>query len=348
MMMPLNKPLLASLSALLLLAGLPAATRAADCPARSQQGEMTLVSFADRSIAVRGHLHVNPDGMPASYLPGDHGFTYIVNGVDLWVGGQRRSCQTNRDECKAKFREAEAGGFGPGTAEFCAFALEVDPPQAGGTTQACTRGRVIGNGRGRPRIGGQLPTAAGGQTDFYASMTALTQLVEGKPRPLDAGLLPSVVVPVSQPGTLGRVVWVRHGERSTFAVVGDTGPAYGEGSVALHELLRHGALSGQKPGPIPLAQRCTAIETGLRAPFISRPDLAGDRCSDAGARRGPADIRAYQGIAAGVTQLILGRARVEMKGSVAQQPLSVEQLRVVAEAAGYDATKLSEMARCVE
>ena len=37
--------------------------------------------FADGSIAVRAPLAVNPDGGPGSYTMGDHGFTYIANGL---------------------------------------------------------------------------------------------------------------------------------------------------------------------------------------------------------------------------------------------------------------------------
>jgi hypothetical protein len=48
---------------------------------------------------------------------------------------------------------------------------------------------------------------------------------------------------------VGHVAWVAFNGKSTFAVVGDTGPAFGEGSIALHQLLRYGQLAPQLVGP---------------------------------------------------------------------------------------------------
>lgn len=65
---------------------------AATCtPPTSVSGQLVRV-FPDGSIEMRGGLNVNPDGTSASYTPGDHGFTYIANGLAPWVGGARREC----------------------------------------------------------------------------------------------------------------------------------------------------------------------------------------------------------------------------------------------------------------
>lgn len=313
------------------------------CPARGA----AVTRLGDGSTMVTGGLNVNPDGTAASYVQGDHGFTYIANGLALWRSAQRLECKGDRAlECRTKFLEAEARSFGAGTSEFCAFALEVEPIAPAKSTVKCVRGQVLGNGKGRPRVGGDLETVQGGTTKSYASTTALNQLLSDKVAPVDSAAIPAIVVPTSSPELVGNVAWVAYGGRSTIAVVGDTGPAFGEGTIALHQLLRYGELRSQKLGPIARQDRCGDAEMALQAPFEARPDVKDDVCTRKGARAGGADIRAYKGIDSGVTTVILNKAKVPMKGNVAQLALSQQALWETAKKAGYSEDDVKRIAGC--
>lgn len=219
------------------------------CPAGTSIGGLPGARFADGSFGVIGPLAVNPDGAKASYTVGDHGITYVANGMDRW--NPKLSCQSSGAGCGTLFREAEKRDFGPGTAEFCVYAIEVEPIAPATATVDCGEGkRVIGNGKGRPRKGAdQLEMIDGGKTSYYQSMTHLNQLVDGTVRSIDSATVPAIVVPSGSADLLRPVVYVTYQGRATLAAVGDTGRRFGEGSVALHELLRYGALpAGQRAG----------------------------------------------------------------------------------------------------
>lgn len=55
--------------------------------------------FKDGSIAVRARLAVNPDGGKGAYTVGDHGFTYIANGLSIMRKGVRYRCDL---DCQVK------------------------------------------------------------------------------------------------------------------------------------------------------------------------------------------------------------------------------------------------------
>ena len=320
---------------------------AADCgqpvQLKGKQGPLAARQFSDGSIAVRAPLAVNPDGGAASYTVGNHGFTYIANGLALWRDGRRQTCDS---DCMRAFRDAEAAGFAAGTAEFCVFAMEVEPLSAGQATTPCSSGTVIGNGKGRPRLGPELATIGGGSIRPYVSTTSLRHRVGGEPAALDAESLPIVVTP--RRDLLGHVVWVGGpGRRATFAVVGDVGPAFGEGSIALHQLLRTGSVTPQAPGPIPLAQRCGPGELALQPPFQSRPDLSDDRCRPGRQPRGAADVRAYVGIEDALDFVVLGTATLTRGSSVIPTEVKIDGLADAAKAAGYTPDRIQQMLACL-
>lgn len=299
--------------------------------------------FADGSIAVRAPLAVNPDGGAASYTVGDHGFTYIANGLALWRNGRRQACD---GACVQAFRAAEAAGFAAGTAEFCVFAMAVEPLSPGQATAPCTGGQVVGNGKGRPRRGPELETVGGGRVTPYLSTTSLQHLVAGRAVALDAESLPVAVTPRAD--LLGQLVWVGGaGRRASVALLGDVGPAFGEGSIALHQLLRTGTVTRQRPGPIPLAARCGAEELALAPPFQSRPDLRGDGCRPGAVARSAADVRAYVGIDDRLDFVVLGQARLPRQGSVVQTEVTPAGLAAAAVAAGYDDARIDGMRACL-
>ena len=129
----------------------------------------------------------------------------------------------------------------------------------------------------------------------------------------------------------------------------DTGPAFGEGSVALHQLLQSGRIGPLQPvGPIPTNLRCSAIESGLRPPFVSRPDLGdADRCRAGYSAKSAADIRAYAGIDGDVTSIILPRVKPPMQGWLVTEEITPDLMAKLAVGAGYSLDTLHQMADCL-
>ncbi|MCQ1569152.1 hypothetical protein NFO65_00170 [Neorhizobium galegae] len=167
---------------------------------------------------------------------------------------------------------------------------------------------------------------------------------------VDSATIPGIVVPRSFGSLVGSLAWVRYRDREVFAIVNDTGPAFGEGSVALHQLLRYGEIQPSQPvGPIPLPLRCSKDELGLKPPFISKPDLGwSDRCRPGHVAKGASDIRAYEGIGANVITIILPKVKPPMKTKrTVSEELTVDRLRLWVLAEGYDSKTLNAMADCL-
>lgn len=330
----------------------PAAAQPPTCPRPDSDGHLV---FPDRSIAMRTRLAVNPDGAAASYTPGDHGYTYIQNGVNLILGNRTLGCSAaeNQSRCRQDWSRAEAGGFGPGTPEFCVFAMEVESVIGGRPTVPCGRDdssrRLVGNGKGRPKPGPAVPAFGGGSKPTYLSTTTLQHTKDGRAAYVDSSVIPGLVVPRSRRDLVGAVAWVRYGEHHGFAIVNDTGPRFGEGTVALHRLLTSGAIGpAQSIGPIFTSMRCSPGETDLQPPFKSKPDLGlSDRCRAGRTPRGPSDIRAYRGIEGGVVSMILPGVKPPMRGSLALEELTTDRLRNLAGEAGYTVERLEQMAACL-
>lgn len=320
---------------------------AASCPAPGPE-----IRFPDGTLAMRTPLAVNPDGATQSYTPGDHGYTYMNNGLNLWIDGKQLGCSNaeNKSRCRKAIQEVEAGDFGKGTPELCVYAMEVAPLAQGQELTPCGKpksGRyVAGNGKGRLRLGPNMPTVDGQSRPTYVSTTSVRHTKDGKPVNLDSAALPVLVTPLSRLELSGAIAWVRFGDKSTFAIFGDSGPRFGEGSVALHQLLRAGTLTPQALGPIPAALRCGAAERALRHPFVVRPDLPDDKCKD-GKARSAADIRAYSGIASGVDTVVLPDVKLPMKGRLVQSEVTIEALTKAAKTAGFEAARLAKMADCL-
>jgi hypothetical protein len=198
-----------------LLAFVPCLCLAADrvaCPEPTTIEGQRVFIFPDGSIAMRTKLAVNPDGAFASYTVGDHGFTYVANGLDLWKDGRRHNCRDRNVDCRAKFLAAAARDFDAGTTEFCAFALEVEVNE-GAQLTPCRAGHVIGNAKGRPKKAAALSTVTGAMVTPYASTTSLMHKVQGVHVYIDSAQVPTLVSPRS--ADLGRVAWVRSRQFST-------------------------------------------------------------------------------------------------------------------------------------
>lgn len=310
-----------------------------------------MLSFSD-AIAMTSGLAVNPDGAAASYMPGDHGYTYINNGVNLILGGKKVACvkKINGELCRKKWKLAEAGNFGVGTPEFCSFAIDVDNFPNGPEKQPCEKGGrfVIGNGKGKPTSGYVVKNVFGESITSYLSTTSLQHTINETPTYVDSSVLPGIVVPEGRADLIGAIAWVRYGSRSTFAIVNDEGPSFGEGSIALHRALRFDTPPPLQPiGPIPLSLRCTAIEK-FQPPFNSAPDDGEiDLCKAGRKPTSATDIRAYNGIGSGVQTIILPNERPPMKGKLSTIEITPAVLRQIALEAGYNEKRLSDMASCL-
>lgn len=326
----------------------PRGIMAKSCDDKPHNGE-----FADGSLIMTTRMNVNPDGTSASYTVGDHGYTYIANGVNLHLDGKKIACSIKENNllCRQKWIEAEDANFLAGSPEFCVFALEVEAISPETPLEKCEKkdsgGRYfVGNGKGRPKLGKSLPHSISGDVQTYVSTTALTHTVDGKVVSIDAAAVPGLVVPKGKSHLLGSIAWVQYGDHSVFALATDSGPGFGEGSIALHEMLRYGALQSKRPiGPLSKGQRCTEAEINLKAPYQSRPDYQNDGCRKGHKPKGGTDIRAYAGIASGVTSVILP-LKPEMDGRTVRANLNTLSLKDIAFAAGYSEEKLRQMAAC--
>jgi hypothetical protein len=311
--------------------------------------------FSDGSIAVRTRLAVNPDGAAASYIKGDHGFTYVANGVDLLTAqGAASNCSNSReasDKCREAYLKALDGDFAVGTPEFCSFAIDVVPYASGGSRTVCPNRKhayIVGNGKGRFREGQKLPSVTGAEVQPYASLTATRVYSAGAGSgaggvtALDSLKLPITVYPLCRKikefaedahctPERGNLVWAQYtpkagATRQIVAVNGDVGPSFGEGSVAMHQYLVLGGLKEQAPGPIPASERCGASEKNLPHPYVSRPDLKGDSCKATNNKpKGRTDIRARSGLPS--VDFVILPTQFPMKESVFQLPPTKENLR---------------------
>jgi hypothetical protein len=298
---------------------------------------------------MRTFLNVNSDGAAASYLPSDHGFTYVANGIALMVAGHRVGCSKAGPHCTAKFLEDESKKFAAGTNEFCAFGFEAEKSIVARTPVACAGGLVVGNAKGKPKIGGQVRTLEDKQAEYYLSTTSLKHTVGGASAYIDSMSVPFVVVPDSRASDLGQIVWVWDPStlRGTFAVAGDVGPRFGEGSIALHQLLRTGQHVAQLPGPIPKSLRCSGRELTVLPPFQSKPTIKGDVCKKGKTPSGEADVRAYIGIDS-VDSIFLGKARFNVQGKLVHEELTIDSISKLAISAGYTVKTLESMVACLK
>jgi hypothetical protein len=225
--------------------------------------------------------------------------------------------------------------------------MAVEPVERGKAKVLCKDGEVVGNGKGRPVLGEVLQTVGGDTIQAYASTTSLTHLVGGKQVSLNSETLPIAVTPSAD--LLGRVVWVGGaGMNATYAVLGDEGPAFGEGSIALHQLLRRGAVSRQTVGPIPAHKRWQAGELGLKEPFLSRPDGGdADRCRTGYTAKTPSDVRAYRGVAQAINFVILGTAAFGREGNAIQSEVTADSIQQLKVSAGYTNENIKQMVSCL-
>ena len=320
------------------------------CPKPVKTEGATLYKFSNGAIAIRtGTFNVNPDGARSAYTVGDHGFTYIANGVDLYVNGQRRKC-TRDLQCGTLFQEAAERKFAKGTREFCAYGIKAEAFPGGRLTPCGGGAALIGNGKGKPVIGDELTTVTGDKVLSYQSLTTLSHKIAGKISALDSETIPTAVIPKDAAKLIGKIVWVRAHKNEateTLAIAGDTGNAFNEGSIALHQLLAYQKLIPQKTGPIPAGLRCGPEESALQAPFNSAPDKAGDTCQIKAAHPGNADIRAYTTMQGPIDLVILPDGGFQVADLLVDEEVSIDSIRAKFQQGTFTEEKIREMAACM-
>lgn len=220
------------------------------------QGSNLVPKVSAGIVALSSELRMNADGAPTAYDPGNNGISHFCNAFVAWDAARSQCLTADHasdwvQKCRAAHDAALAQGFA-GEAKLCTFGIRATGGERRGSF-------LVG---GKPVVQGPDEAAPGN----YVSPTGFT--VPGASDPdrqstyIDSTAIPYVVVPrtwaardTAQSG-LGikglDLVYVQHpelnGGKGAFAVVGDIGPAkeFGEGSIALYQMLRYGRVVGQK------------------------------------------------------------------------------------------------------
>ena len=236
---------------------------AAQCPTLTPFTPPEKITTTDRAyrfdsgyVAVINEMRVDSDGSPLAYHPLNLGTTHLCNGLDPVINGNRVSDK----------RRATSPCF---AAVEKAIQVEWDPVRS---PEFFIYGFVApstGRNWGGPSGGKSIPIqgAADPAPGFFISTTAsqvpgAAGLPESR-RYLNADAIPYVVVPAKlvTGGSLrhGGLAWVWNPAKghTSPAVVGDVQSAFGEGSVALAQLVESGQLNPLSPallkstGPVP-------------------------------------------------------------------------------------------------
>jgi hypothetical protein len=235
-----------------LLLCLAARTLAGQCPALTPFTPPAKITATDRAyrfdggyVAVIGEMRVDSDGSPVAYHPQNTGTTHLCNGLDPVIDGRRVTDKGRGSPCFDAVAKAIKANWDPATSpEFFIYGFV-----------AATSGMKWGGASGGRPI--PLQQAGDPAPGFFISTTAsqvpgAARLPEAQ-RYLNADAIPYVVVPgtlVSRgPLRRGGLAWVWNPGKDHVApaVAGDVQSAFGEGSVALAQLLDTGRLTPLTP-----------------------------------------------------------------------------------------------------
>jgi hypothetical protein len=238
-----------------------ARTLAAQCPTLTPFTPPEKIKATDRAyrfeggyVAVIGEMRVDSDGSPVAYHPLNLGTTHLCNGLDPVIDGKRvRDKKRATSPCFAAVEKAIQAKWDPARSpEFFIYGFVATGPKWGGPS----------GGKPIPVQGADDPAPG-----FFISTTARqvpgAAALRESQRYLNADLIPYVVVPRSllTGGSLrrGGLAWVWNAAKGHTApgVIGDVQSAFGEGSVALAQLVESGKLDPLSPamlngtGPVP-------------------------------------------------------------------------------------------------
>jgi hypothetical protein len=233
----------------------------AQCPALTPFTPPAKITATDRAfrfeggfVAVIREMRVDSDGSPVAYHPRNIGTTHLCNGLDPVIDGKRVTDKGRATSpCFAVVQKAIEAEWDPARSpEFFIYGFVASGPKWGGASA----GKPIPvQGSGDPAPGFFISTTA-------RQVPGAAELPESQ-RYLNADLIPYVVVPrklvTNGPLRPGGLAWVWNpGKGHTApAVMGDVQSAFGEGSVALAQLVESGKLDPLSPavlggaGPVP-------------------------------------------------------------------------------------------------
>jgi hypothetical protein len=235
---------------------------AAQCPALTPFAPPEKITATDRAyrfeggyVAVIGEMRVDSDGSPVAYHPLNLGTTHLCNGLDPVIDGKRERSKKRDSPCFGAVEKAMQAKWDPaGSPEFFIYGFVA--PTTGAKWGGPSGGKPIPvQGAGDPAPGFFISTTA-------RQVPGAAALPESQ-RYLNADAIPYVVVPTSLvtggPLRRGGLAWVWNTakDQTAPAVMGDVQSAFGEGSVALAQLVESGQLNPLTPtmltgtGPVP-------------------------------------------------------------------------------------------------
>lgn len=330
---------------------------------------LTITADSDGNMVIKSIMTVDVDGAPSAYAKKNLGLDYIGNSIDYYT--DRNEWIDCGNSCVAKFLLDEKDWSKAGST-FCGFALEPDR-SAGKKLVPCNRGKgyTLGKGGTSPKEGTPFTGVDGSLIVPYVSTTTVKHRVGGAVVSVDSQTIPFIVTPGTgaKKVPLGTIVWVGgKGWYGQFAVVADIGPAFGEGSVALHQLLRDNAINKINPGYIKATDRCRKSEQ-VSPPYRSAIDPHAELCkkicddgdNDVACKvKGGTNIRADVGFTQEIEFVVLTNAVIKLDARnfadqlifVAKDPKDpkefVGSIEWVARTAGYTDEKIQELRKLLK
>jgi hypothetical protein len=208
-----------------------------------------LFRFPGGIVAVVQQMTVDTDGSALAYHPRDLGTSYLCDGLDPY-DEMSQSCDTDKtagSRCFTEVRAAEQASWDSSkSGPFCVYGFEAHGVPAPGTAK-----RVWG----KHFAADPIPIQAGSDPapGFFISTTSFsdpTHPEKSQRHYIDADIVPYVVVPGKlvgkgkdfSTGLTPAWAWNIGTDYESPAVVGDTGSSFGEGSVALAQVLQNNAI----------------------------------------------------------------------------------------------------------
>jgi hypothetical protein len=252
------------------------------CPVFTPVTDVKLISpmdkifrFSGGIVAIVHAMAVDTDGSPFSYHPQDKGTSFLCDGLDPYSATTASCDSTNKSASSACFKQVRAAAAADwdrtASGPFCIYGFESPGSKAKGTTNLVWGG---------PFGTGSIPvqTASDPAPGFFISTTGFANPDASQPAHsqrhfISADTIPYVVVPgkLIGPGKdfpskpTPAWAWSLATNNESSAVTGDVQSKFGEGSVALAQVLQTGAIT-----PITSEQLLTGSSIKPPFPYVSR------------------------------------------------------------------------------
>ena len=223
-------------------------------------------------VAVIHDMAVDTDGSAYAYHPHDLGTSYLCDGLDPYDETTHKcdSDKTSGSRCFTEVSEAIHADWAPSrSGPFCTYGFEAPGLSAKGTSN-----KVWGKDFGTGPI--PVQSATDPAPGFFISTTGLSDPnhpEKSQRHYIAADTIPYVVVPSRLVGSGKDFSWhptpawawnLKTGYESP-AIVGDTQRHFGEGSVALVQILQENAIT-----PITVGQVLGTSITALPFPYVKK------------------------------------------------------------------------------